>query len=311
MMAGTLAPIVLYEAYFLWHGALGEQIYQSLVFPVEYGKASRPALRVAGNILMLGEPFGLRTLVLCSAALAVAAFWSGTLLVPRRILSFVRANPARLTLVLAASGTFAFNLHDYQGFPDRLFLLPFFAIAGGIVIGAVLERAAALLPVARRSPGDVRAANRRGWVEMTALGLAGLLLIAQLPDRSGRNALKLQREASVRVGDFVRNGKSVYAIGPLHLLAMQRLSNFNRYGFFPARIAAHMTERMRREKPLLPLVRGKLPDVVLTSRMSYVGNRRWLERYYTRKRNSALRRQYTQLWKLNPDVKAPPNAFSF
>lgn len=311
VVAGTLLPILVYEAYFLWHGALGDQIYQSLVFPAVYSKESRDPLQTAMNVLFLKWPFEPRTLMFCSAALGVAAFWATALLHPRRVITFVRENPARLALVLAASGTFGFSLLDYQGFPDRFFLLPYFAILAGVVLGGFAQRLAGVVARAlpSRAPG-LRISAGRAWTGTACMMLAGLLLMSQVPNR-GRNGLASQREAAQRIAELAESGKTIYAIGPLHLLALERINNFTRYGFFPLRIRAHMNDRMRKEKPLLPLVDGKLPDVVLVSRMEYRGNTRWLEQYYKLKRKGPLRSQYTEVWKRIPEREPPAKAFSY
>ncbi|MFN2376652.1 MAG: hypothetical protein ABR538_08950 [Candidatus Binatia bacterium] len=304
--AGTAAPILAYESYFLWHGALADQVYQSLVFPASYGKPARSPFVVGQSLLYLNGPVTLRTVLLCAWTLLLALFWTAALAAPRRMWRRLRGRPAVVAVVLAATGTLAFNLYDYQGFPDRLFLLPFLAIVAGVVAGAVVDRAAGM--VARRSdPGRLRP-----WLEAGAVLVTGLLLLDALPDRRGRvGPLVQQRTVAARAAKMADEGKTIYAMGPVHLLALERRSNFNRYGYFPIRIRAWMSNRMKLEKPLLPVVGGKLPDIVLESRREIPIHQRWLKRFYRKGRYKAFASQDIDVWQRVRKIPVPPKAIPF
>lgn len=216
-----------------------------------------------------------------------------------------------MCLLLTAHATLAFDLFDYQGFPDRLFLLPFLAIIDGIAVGAVIDRAIAML--LRRSAVKTAAGSDRrlAGMETAAVVLAALLLLARLegPDPAV-DKLAAQREAAL-VAEMVRQEKTVYAIGPLHLLAMNRMSNFNRYGFFPLRVASYLNARIRAEGPLVPLADGKLPDVVLQSRKDFRGNRHWMRRYFVSQPIPVLARQGIRVWMRREGVALQPHARPF
>jgi len=304
ILAGAVVPVLGYEAYFLWHGALAEQLFQSLVFPAMYGKPHRPLLGVAQSVLLL-KKFDPRTIVVVAGALALAGCWASFAFRPRMVLSLVRGSPGRVALVLAATATFAFNLFDYQGAPDRLFLVPFFAILAAMVFGGALDLVlAGIAPAASARAGS--------WTGTAVLLAAGLVLLAQISSREPRRGgLEDQRQAAARVAEYRREGKSVYVVGALHLLAMERLENFSRYGFFPLRIRAHMLDRLHRERSLLPLVGGKLPDIVLQSRLPIPGGKPWLGRYYRAERVPLLRRQKINVWTRIEGLKPPPKAHPY
>lgn len=318
VFAGAVAPILAYEGYFLWHGALADQVYQSFVFPASYGKPARSPLVVAQSLLYLKSPVTLRTVLLCAWTLVLALLWTAALAAPRCAWRLLRGRSAVVAILLAATGTLAFNLYDYQGFPDRLFLLPFLAIVAGVVAGGLVERAWRM--VARLLGGERVAARNctgaaariRPLLEAGAVLVVAYLLLDALPDRTGRvGPLVAQRAVAARAAKMADKGNTIYAMGPVHLLALERRSNFNRYGYFPIRIRTWMSDRMKLEKPLLPVAGGRLPDIVLESRREIPIHQRWLKRFYRKGRYKAFAAQDIDVWQRVRRIPVPPKAIPF
>lgn len=308
LAAGFVVPVVAYEAYFLWHGALGDQVYQAFVFPAEFGRHPRPLLDSAIALLQLKPPRGMNSLLLCTFAALLTGWWAACLAAPRRMWPWFRARPARGAVLLGASGTFAFGFHDFQGYADRLFFFPFLAVAVGAAAGFGIDRISAIFSAALPSnTASDRSTSRTGTVLFAAAGIA--LLLVFVPDRGlKRNTLGFQRLAAREVAVFARRGRTVYAMGPLHLLAMNRMDNFNRFGFFPVRVSAYLDGRLSTEKDLLPLRDGKLPDVLLQTRNPAPGSARWIQRYYRRSHSPGLDRERVRLWLLRDDGRPPADA---
>jgi hypothetical protein len=213
----------------------------------------------------------------------------------RRVWGWLRGRQDRICLVLGAYASTGFCFIDFQGSPDRLFVVPFIAVANAVVLGAALVWIRGKAGV--RIPGVAAAAV----VVAVLVGLVVRLPFHKFDNRSLDN----QRAAAAYVGGLLNDGKTVYVVSALHLLAMNRASNFNYYGFYPIRIRAFLTERLKREGHLLPLKNGKLPDVVLQSRMEFPPNQRWIERYYRIEKSHVMKKEKVTMMVLRDDVKPP------
>ncbi|HXC49322.1 MAG TPA: hypothetical protein VN634_00440 [Candidatus Limnocylindrales bacterium] len=305
VIAGILVPMIFYEAYFWWHGALDEQIYQSLVFAAVHHKSRPNPAWVFRSLFGLGDSNPVRQLGLFVFCFALFAAPVALVAMRRRAWTWLAGRYDRICLILGAYATTGFCFIDYQGYPDRYFVLPFIAIVSAIVAGAVLSWAvgqwSSRIPL--RAPAAMPASLAKHAVPIVIV-MAMLLAIPFKPYE--RRSLQDQRKAAAYVGDLLRRHKTVYVVSALHLLAMNRTSNFNYYGFYPVRIRAYLAERVKKEGPLLPLRDGRLPDVLLQSRMEFGPNRRWIERYYRPEKASVLRRQNISMMVLRDDVSPPP-----
>ncbi len=302
--AGALVTFALYEAYFIYHGALADQLYQSFVFPPMYPKPHPGLANVFSRMVAWGAEWSFKTPIIVSFYVTLPLVW--VYLAARRGRSFfsLTERPEAIYALVAASGAAAFSLYDYQGYPDRFFVLPFAcATAGGLV-------AASLVWLGRRADlSRARTGTRVGLL------VASVVVVATIDRPSVSWTLSLQRDGADAVSEMLTDGKSVYAIGCPHLLAMNRTANWNRFGFFPARVRMHF-QRLQGERGLwTPERDGRWPDVVLLSRTEFKPNRVWLARRYVRKDHGVLRRQHVRVYELRkgrpglgeqPPVKARP-----
>src|SRR5205085_4371410 len=139
---------------------------------------------------------------------------------------------------------------DYQSYPDRYFVLPFIAIADGIVVGGIVGWIAGKF-------GSRMTMSGSPWKHALPIALVAALLF-KIPQKTYETrSLADQRAAAAYVGLLLHRQKSVYVMSPLHLLAFNRASNFLYYGFFPVRIRAFLTDRVKNEGRLMPLKNGK------------------------------------------------------
>lgn len=304
-MGAALAVVGVYELYFLLHGALADQLWQSLVFPFRYPKPGYGVgltlerifdvsvlldrLRGADDwspqslATLVGNHTSRKGVVMLLFAAGLAATTAAALVRPRTALRAARERPGLWFLVLVSVGAVAFLTTDYQGYPDRFFVLPMAAVVAGWVATWPLRA------VERRAP----------WFQvpsaLLALGLAYTIVSAPhhnvVPYK-----LKDQRAAAAAVRQVLEDGYTVYAIGAPHLVAMNRVGNFNEYGFFPWRIRAHFLDRARRHGQWIPQKNGKMPDVVLTSRAGFSINSHWLERHFRRSDRLLFSRQSVRVW---------------
>jgi hypothetical protein len=183
----------------------------------------------------------------------------------------------------------AFTFTDFQAFPDRFVLLPFYAVASGYVL-AISIAAFSRLP---REHLRTAIATFCIWV-LIAPGFQ------KRPSPTERAvSLASQRELAAAIDDLERDYGPVWAIGCVHLLALARRDNFDRYGvMIDPRVRAYM----QRETPsggngYRPKGRGGvMPGVVLTARHGASRALPWLKREYRQVENRAFARQRIKVW---------------
>jgi hypothetical protein len=289
MVAVSLGLFGLYELYFAAHGALGEQLWQTFVLPAAYPKPNPPMPVLLRYLFALQgpEPTAAPPLLLATAAVAAATLWG--LISWRRTLALAARNPALVALGLGAVLGAGFLLIDFQGYPDRFLLVPMVATVCGCVLAAPLRRSGARVELAA--------------VVVALVVAAGVAWKAPVPRQSG--TLANQRKAAALVGRFLAEGNTVYAVGPPHLLALNRTGNFHYYGIMPWRVRAHVSALTARGEPFVPERDGKLPDIVLESRVRVPLNQRWLRQYYEPRSFAALAGERVQAWIRKPDAAAP------
>lgn len=288
-LAGALAVQIPYEAYFAWHGALGEQLLQAYVFPARYMAGEFAGF--AGSLAELREFWGagfgptflLPVVFVLTLALGVVLLAAR----PRWAAAELRERPGWLAFGLAATSAAAFTFYDHQGFPDFFLVLPFVAVVVGWLAAAALTRISQAWPPALASAAA-----------LALLGGAAAWAVTQLPQPRVPYGLDEQRQLAQRVGEYLRSGKSVYAVGCVHLLALNHASNHLPYGFFFRGVEPYLLSRSHGSF-FEPARDGKMADVVLISRSDIypVPDRKyWLGTRYVQLKDRAFNAQGIRVW---------------
>ena len=285
----ALVPIIFYETYFVYHDAIPEQIEQALVFPARYmdslPHSLRPILRRGSWVFAVAQGIDASSFVPLAALVALVVFWSQIF---RRHTPVARAfygRADRIYFVLVAHAALLCCFISFQGFPDRFWLDPLMAIAAGWLVAALADRLS--LWVARLPWHRVAQAA-------CAVALATMLVAGRWDFRE-MNGLAAQRQAAEALGEILQAGYSVYAVGCTHLLALNHASNFSPFGFYFRGVADYLHAKTH-GRGYVPLRDGKLPDVILVSRGTYLGNQPWFETEYMRSRRTEFSSQMVQIW---------------
>ena len=104
-----------------------------------------------------------------------------------------------------------------------------------------------------------------------------------------------QIEVAEEVGRIIDEGKTVWAVGCTHVLALARRDNWLRYGFFFRGTDRYMSYRFG--DPFVPYKDGELPDVILLSRGKLRGLETWLPRFYERESDPEYFQHSIAFWK--------------
>lgn len=262
-----LAVVALYETYFLLHGALGVQLYQSFVLPAKT-QGSVPYLSHT-----LGLIFGGGRLQTLSAAWLpvlsmVALFWLWLRIVtePKTVLGLARRFPQHCALWLAAHFALAWTVLDNQAHPDLLLLQPYLVVIVGLALAYIARRVA--------DPDDP--SLRRVLVVGGLVVMLATVWSASAADRENDSSVASQIALGREVGELLRDYDGVWAIGCTHLLAFNHVDNWNSYGFF----FDDVIQEILREGDWKPMKDGELPPIILLSRGLYPGARIWLSGNY-------------------------------
>jgi hypothetical protein len=260
---GVLVVIAVYEAYFVDHGLLLEQLSQAFVLPARFMSGHRPGL--AESLYQLAENIagGLRlaALTVPLAALWAVRYWRGVVLRRREFGRTVAAFPALAYWQLGGVAFALFTIAENQGRPDLFVLIPFLALGAGIV----LANAATRSEVGRRV---------LPWLKGAIVGLliAGVFLGPLVRGPVKGITLADQRALAHEVGDLAEEEEGVFALSATHLLlALERRDNWNRYGHFYRGMSEYLIYRYGASFDVLRHD-GRLPGFVLVSRP------RWLPR---------------------------------
>jgi hypothetical protein len=210
---GALAPVLAYHAYYAAHGALAVEIEQAYRFPALYmaGADSDLRHRVLGFFRLAAGP-SLRSAVPLLFVAVPASAAAAALRRPRGAAARAAAEPGLVHALLAGAGTVAFSLVDYQTYVDGFFALPFAALALGWAAARGVEALAA-------APGR-RAL--RATLAAAAVAAFGLRAALQPPVRAVGPELADQRALAAEVRALLDRGRSVWAVGCVHLLALER-----------------------------------------------------------------------------------------
>lgn len=299
---GGLAPVVLYHALFLAAGALREELDQAYRFPALFmaGAESDAGQRALGFFRLLAGP-SLRSAVPLLFAATLIAAAVAALRAPRRAAGRAAAEPGLAHALVAGGATLAFSLTDYQTYVDGFFALPFAAVLLG------WGSAWAVGHLARGRAGRHRA------LAAAAVALFALRAVLQPPVHALGPQLADQRALARQVGAILASGRSVWAVGCTHLLALQRVDNHVPYGFFFRGMEGYLADRYGADG-YRPLRDGRMPDVILVSGSVPPDVRGWLVREYREATAPAFARQGVHVWTrrgeplpspLSPRTRAP------
>lgn len=288
-LAASTAVIVVYEGYFLYHGALREQLSQAFLFPVQFMESPptrlRPVLRRGAWALNVSRGLSLSSVVPLMFLAWLALLWTGRFRRWRDGAPGFAGRPDRIYVVLGAHAALANCLISYQGFPDRFFLDPFMAVTAGWVVAWSLARVEA----------GPRALSARRFV--AAVSILTLCVLAAGGNWNFRylGGLHQQRKLGEAVGRLLDGGFTVYAVGCTHLLAFNHADNFTPYGFFFRGVGESLQVRTS-GRGYRPLRDGRMPDVILISRGNYIREQPWFEAEYTRANREDFGNQSVQVW---------------
>lgn len=300
VLGGLLLGLGCYEFWFLWKGALGEQMFQSYGMAADLSGYRYPSLAkgidfflsmgmmrqrgqqwLAGSFLLVVGLAGLRALlgIWRREASDGVGLW----------------RPDRAALLGAALASVAFTFVDHQAYPDLFILQPMFAV--------VLGGGAAYL-VDRFLPFPALRACALSILVFASIGLG----VRQHSQFAGiGRGLSFQRHAAKLVGVLEEEYGPVWAIGCVHLLALERKENFSRFGLFidpKVRTYAASIQNNGHEG-LDPLKNGLRPGVIMTSRGAEKLALAWLPRRYTELPVSVLNAMGIQVWILQREHTLP------
>jgi hypothetical protein len=289
---GGAVALGLYEAYFLVHGALGEQWFQAYVMRSDLTAHTVKPLAESLGFVLRGGRWGEGWTVVFPAVflLYCAGIVCEPWVRPRRVWRRWRESPAWGAVNTTAVLALGFTLFDHQAFPDRFFLLPFVALANGVLWGTLASR------VCVRWWGAV--SGRRLATAALIVGAIAVvpheLTIGNTPADEKQTTLAAQRRLAARVLSLSERYGPVWAIGCPHLLALAELENHDSIGLvIDPHIQAHLAA-LGGEDGYRPK-RG-MPAVLLTARGGEALTFPWLRKEYWLTPDEAFSRQGIRVW---------------
>ena len=248
---GVFLAVALYEAYFVYHGAWREQLFQTLIFTAKYmapehsSVVKNPArlLRLWRLGFMRFNPAGV------CLALWMVSFWYGLLANLRSARAVLQARQASAYVSLCVLGGLAFTLYDHQGYADLFIFIPYLAIATGAM---VIEAERVIVS---------RGGRALRWAVVVILVIvAGV----GLDRRDRRHKIDGQLRLAAELAESSSKLNGIYAVNCTHLLALMRSSNWSEYGHFFRGVRELMLDRTSGpDRP--PWKEGVLPDLILVS----------------------------------------------
>jgi hypothetical protein len=296
--AGALIGFGLYEGYFLWHGILGEQLFQVYVMST-LEKAAYPIKPLKESILFIigmgvwRKDWTRAFTALFLVSMIAAAAW--VLVRPRGAWASLRERPDRLAVLACAWAALAFTIVNHQAYPDMFFLYPYVAIASGLVMGTLIDAI----------PGPAwTVALRWGLAAVCAYAIVDIAWQRREMFRVKRGGLEDQYVLARQVEMLRDHHGSVWAIGCPHFLALSRRGNVSRFGLvIDPNVRTYM--RMSSEDGVYRPrdAGGDLPGVMLTSRGGERKALPWLLHFYRGIEHEGFRTQGVRVWVRRPGVE--------
>ena len=306
---GLVLTFLLYEAYFVYHDAWREQLFQTFVFagkymsPVHTSVISNPARLLRS----WREGFSLFNPAAAFLLFWMVAFWSVVLVDLRSAGSFMRSRPASTFLQICAVGAVGFTLYDHQGYPDLFFLIPPLAIATGTGVIWIEEQAERLwLGYQRRQnhpPGDREPpVPAPGWKRAVRWSVVvALALIATGGDSRFGNRVGLDEQQGMarEIGGLSQEPDGIYAVNCTHLLALNRRPNWSEYGHIFRGVRALMLDQTSGpDRP--PRKAGRLPELIVVSGRVPPEITIVLQSDYVKVNRRRYRKQNVAVWRRQP-----------
>ncbi len=295
LVAGGAVALVCYEAYFLWHGALAEQLSQSFVMASDSTTGFR---RVRNTIpFLIGEGVRRQGVVRIFPVLFLVVSAAGLVWAmarPRRTFARLRERPGCFAIVICSYLVTAYTVYDHQAYPDRFILYPFFGLCGAVTLHYLLQRS--------KHPGV------RVIAASAAIAVAAYVVVDSVHVTKDRAVtLDDQIALAARVEEMRVEHGPVWAVSCVHLLALERRANHTPYGvLFDGRVRRYIQRRLG-QKPYLPLKDGEMPQVVLIARSGEFRAIPWLPMAYRQVDSKLFARHGIRVW-LYEGFKAAPEA---
>lgn len=291
LVGGLLLALAIFEGWFWWHGALAEHLFQTYGMPSDLGAYRYPSL---SNGLQFFRSMGLpRPRGQAWISLPFLALTAGAALAAA--IGLVRGEAARgqglwradrIATLGAVVAAVAFTFLDHQAYPDLFVLQPLMAVVLGGALALMLERA---LPWrALRIAGVLAVAGLAVWFSTQQHSqFAGI----------GRG-LEFQRKSAQLIGVLEEEYGPVWALGCVHLLALERRENFSPFGLFiDPKVRAYAATKGE-AGVFDPLRDGRRPGVVLAARGGEGLALPWLARRYDELQVSTLNGMGITVWVL-------------
>ncbi len=289
---GAAATVLIYEAYFLWHGVLLEQLRQSYLIRASAGLVEVPALAdTLSFFLRMGLwKFDSHLLFPLTLLVALALTWGAAVVRPASAWRIASERPAVIASVLVATFGLAFTALDHQAYPDLFILQPLIAAVVGVALG---EAATRLAGVPR---------ERLPWV---AFSMFAFLILGSAAGRGrlfpqGELTLAKQRELAMQIDVLVEEYGPVWAIGCPHLLALRRIANHSPYGLLIDPKLRDYVDRREGGELTIPINDGRPPGVILLARGGVKDLMPQIRRDYTAFPRPTFLEQGIRVWVRRP-----------
>ncbi len=287
--AGACIPLLAYQAYFVWHGAVGTQIYQEYFMATDTGGHRFPGLgETLSFILRMGhEGWDSSDVIPVFLLVGIAWLAASALFGRSRLPARMSERPGLLATAVTATGAVVFTFIDHQAWPDLFFIQAFVAIAAGAGIMAIVAHFIEESDTPRRS---------------LAVAVVALLLATTAVQRVNgfsrtRSSLAEQYDLVRQVDVLREDHGSVWVIGCLHLLALARQENHVPIGILiDPRVRAY-ARSLAENGEYEPLdAEGRMPGVILASRGGEPRVIPWLRKRYRRVTNDSFDAHHIRIW---------------
>jgi hypothetical protein len=302
LAAGAITAILVYESYYVWYGALAEQVRQSYLMAGELSHYSYPKL---ADSLAFFTRFGIgwrqdSSIVLSSLFLvSLAVVPLAVLALRKRALDAAGSIPAWPATIVCAYFTTALTLLTHEGYPDMFFCEPLIAVGAGVVLGGA---ASLLARVSRIRLVEVAA------VAACVVWLGVLYQHRRTVFPTGGIHIADQRELAKQLDIIADDYGTVWAVGCPHLLAFSHRQNFLPFGLLiDLKVREYMLKGAS-PATYLPLRDGRLPGAILASRGGLRVVLPWLNREYRRVDNKSFAAQGIQVWLRRPPRPGDPRS---